>query len=255
MRLYISCMQCLQELKRPTGEYSRVEFCDDGRYEITCSLGHKTTTILRLQRFEVLFDIGAYAILDGYYREAVSSFTSSLERFYEFATHVLLESAGVSDNLHQGCWKKVSSQSERQLGAFIFLWVSHLKETPELLPDRLVKFRNEVIHKGKIPNKKEAIEYGNAVLDVLRPKMEILLEKFTSAVDAVVAKGFSAKHSAGDQKNAVAGMWAATIVSLKAKESRIPSLPLIDHLARLEEFRQSQERMLQIMSEFHSQKK
>ena len=47
--------------------------------QIKCSRSHETTAILQEQKFEILFDIGAHAILDGYYREAVSSFTSSLE--------------------------------------------------------------------------------------------------------------------------------------------------------------------------------
>ena len=55
---------------------SKLEFRDDGRYEITCPKGHSSFTIPQQQKFELLFDIGAYAITDGYYREAISSFTS-----------------------------------------------------------------------------------------------------------------------------------------------------------------------------------
>jgi len=80
MRLMVSCMQCLQEFGKPSNEFARVEFRDDGRYELTCSVGHTTTTILQQQKFEVLFEIGAYAILDGYYREAVSSFSTTGQR-------------------------------------------------------------------------------------------------------------------------------------------------------------------------------
>lgn len=54
-----------------------------------CSHGHKTTTIVQNPKYEILFDIGANAIVDGYYREAVSSFTSSLERFYEYSIKIL----------------------------------------------------------------------------------------------------------------------------------------------------------------------
>src|SRR5450759_1525283 len=114
-------MKCLQEFGRPSSEFSQIEFRDDGRYELKCSFGHETTTVLQQQKFEILFEIGAHAILDGYYREAVSSFTSSLERFYEFAIRVFLEKSSKSDDLFQSCWSKVSSQSERQLGAFVFL--------------------------------------------------------------------------------------------------------------------------------------
>ncbi len=74
-----------------------IEFRDDGRYEVTCPKGHKSVTILQQQKFEVLFDIGAYAIVDGYYREAVSSFTSSLERFYEFFVKAVLLNKGIGE--------------------------------------------------------------------------------------------------------------------------------------------------------------
>ena len=94
MRLLIPCMQCFQELGaqmgHPNDECARVEICDDGKYEVTCTRGHKETVILQQQKFEILFEIGAHAIIDGYYREAVSSFAASLERFYEFSIKAFL---------------------------------------------------------------------------------------------------------------------------------------------------------------------
>ncbi len=74
-----------------------VELRDDGRYEFTCENGHTTVTVLQEQKFEVLFDLGAHAILDGYYREAVASFTSSLERFYEFFIKAALFENDISE--------------------------------------------------------------------------------------------------------------------------------------------------------------
>ena len=57
---------------------------DDGRYEIRCQAGHLSTVFLDNLKFELLFEMGLNALLDGYPRDAVSSFASSLERFYEF---------------------------------------------------------------------------------------------------------------------------------------------------------------------------
>lgn len=130
MRVLIPCIRCLQELGRPSGEFSQVEFRDDGRYELTCASGHRVTTVLQQQKFEVLFDIGAHAILDGYYREAVSSFAASIERFYEFAVRVILASSSGSDELFKDAWKPVSIQSERQLGGFVLLWSQPLRRCP-----------------------------------------------------------------------------------------------------------------------------
>lgn len=183
MRLTLSCMQCLHETGRPGGA-SQIEVRDDGCYVAICLSGHKTVTVLQQQKFEVLFEIGAHAILDGYYREAVSSFTSSLERFYEYTIRILFEKSSGSDELFKVVWKNVSNMSERQLGAFIILWASHFKETPMLMPPSLISFRNEVIHKGKIPSRDEALKYGNAVLDVLRPKIEKINETFPEQVQS-----------------------------------------------------------------------
>jgi hypothetical protein len=237
VRLLVPCMQCFQQFGKPTEEFSHVEFCDDGRYEIKCSFGHETTTVLQQQKFEVLFDIGAHAILDGYYREAVSSFTSSLERFYEFALRVLLEKASKSDELFQSCWKKVASQSERQVGAFVFLWASNFGEPPELLSNTQVSFRNDVIHKGKIPTREEATRYGNSVLDVLRPKVLALKERFPDAVSKVTFYHLCDCRSDSDNEKHVSTMGISTIVSLTSGETSHHSKPVEEHLVWLAEWR------------------
>ena len=227
-------MQCFQEFGKPTEEFSHVEFCDDGRYEIKCSFGHETTTVLQQQKFEVLFDIGAHAILDGYYREAVSSFTSSLERFYEFALRVLLEKASKSDELFQSCWNKVASQSERQVGAFVFLWASNFGEPPELLSNTQVRFRNDVIHKGKIPTREEATRYGNSVLDVLRPKVLALKERFSEEVSKVTFYHLRDCQAELDSQKCVTTMGVPTLVGLMATEQ---NKTIEEHLVWLTEWK------------------
>lgn len=239
MRLLVPCMQCFQEFGKPTEELSHVEFRDDGRYEIKCSFGHETATVLQQQKFEVLFDIGAYAILDGYYREAISSFTSSLERFYEFSLRVFLENDSKSDELFQNCWKKVANQSERQLGAFIFLWASKFNETPELLPNSQISFRNDVIHKGKIPTRTEAIRYGNAILDVLRPKILAIRDKFPEEVSKVTFYHLRDCRSDVDDGKLVSTMGISTIVSLTSGEASHHKKSIEEHMVRLVEWRKT----------------
>ena len=63
---------------------------DDGRYEVRCQAGHLNTVFLDNVKFELLFEMGLNALIDGYPREAVSSFASSLERFYEFYWNVVM---------------------------------------------------------------------------------------------------------------------------------------------------------------------
>lgn len=221
MKLQIHCMKCFEEKffsKQTLPEFFKLfqeknigaleelhkvsnslfnDFCninvrDDGIYEATCPEGHTTYTLLQQLLFEILFDIGAYAITDGYYREAVSSFTASLERFYEFYAKVISLKYGVSDESHESSWKHVSKQSERQLGAYIFLYTLENKTSPELLSNKSIEFRNNVIHKGKIPSKDEAIKYGNSILNLVNPVLYALKKQDPEFIQQVVSKHFSA---------------------------------------------------------------
>ncbi|MEL7799689.1 hypothetical protein [Idiomarina loihiensis] len=225
MRLPFTCMQCAfggdANSHPPYPKY--VELRDDGRYEFTCENGHTTVTVLQEQKFEVLFDLGAYAILDGYYREAVASFTSSLERFYEFFIKAALFENDISEVTISNTWKQVSSQSERQLGAFIFLYLKCFSEQPSLLGQNQIKFRNEVIHKGKIPSRDEAIKYGQEVLDTIRPILHRVKSAFPQGVDKTVFEHLMNSRKA-DESQSVGTMSIGTIVSLNNGSGKEPSL-------------------------------
>ncbi|WP_163560951.1 hypothetical protein [Halomonas sp. NO4] len=200
-----------------------VELRDDGRYEFTCEKGHTTVTVLQEQKFEVLFDLGAYAVLDGYYREAVASFTSSLERFYEFFVKAVLLEDGLDEATVAETWKQVSSQSERQLGAFIFLYLKCFTEKPSLLRPKQTTFRNEVIHKGKIPSRDEAVQYGQEVLDTIRPILKRVKTTFPKGVEKTVFQHLMNSRKA-DESQPVGTMTIATILSLNDGSGKEPSL-------------------------------
>ncbi|MBW0149563.1 hypothetical protein [Marinobacter arenosus] len=225
MRLPLTCMKCAVGANAsshpPYPKY--VELRDDGRYEFTCEKGHTTVTVLQEQKFEVLFDLGAYAILDGYYREAVASFTSSLERFYEFFIKASLFEDGLEESAFAETWKEVSSQSERQLGAFIFLYLKCFSERPALLRPKQIKFRNEVIHKGKIPSRSEAIDYGQAVLETIRPIMQRTKTALPIGVQQTVLNHLKNSRKQ-DESQSVTTMTIATTISLNDGSGNEPSL-------------------------------
>lgn len=218
MKLLMPCMACFQELGKPTNEFVTLEFRDDGRYEVCCSRGHTSVTILQQQKFEILFDIGANAIIDGYYREAISSFTSSLERFYEFCIKVFCENNSMNDDTYLKVWKQVSNQSERQLGAFLFLWTNKFDEVPELLTNNDIKFRNEVIHKGKIPTKEEALIFGNTILKIIRPKIKQLQSLFEEEISSVIFKHLRDCSKIESDQISGGTMCTNTIISLSSGE-------------------------------------
>lgn len=150
------------------------EVRDDGLYEITCGAGHTTRVALENAKFEVLFELALNGLLDGYPREAVSSFTSSLERFYEFFWRVTCTHSGISVEEAIEAWKVVSNQSERQLGMFITAHLFLTKRAPKLLTNAEVEFRNRVIHKGFVPSRGAAAKYGDSVMQLINSALSEL---------------------------------------------------------------------------------
>ena len=152
---------------------------NDGIYEVNCAKGHKSKTIIDNINFEILFEYGLNAIVDGYYREAVSSITSAMERYFEFFIKTILRNTTTDFDSISKVWKKVSSQSERQLGAYIMLYFQAFGKEPLLLnQNKEVPFRNSVIHKGYIPTKDEAVNYGNSVMNIIEKSLIDLKQKF-----------------------------------------------------------------------------
>jgi hypothetical protein len=158
------------------------EVRDDGCYEITCDAGHLARVALENVKFEILFELALNGLMDGYSREAVSSFTSSLERFYEFFWRVVCEHFGVPPDAVVETWKATSNQSERQLGLFITAHLLLTKRAPTMLTNTDVQFRNNVIHKGVVPNRDAAAEYGDAVQGLINAG---LFELRSLAPDAI----------------------------------------------------------------------
>jgi hypothetical protein len=179
MLLDLVCAECLSSASTrfSTGEQANITIPfepvnDSGIYEITCSKGHISKTYIDNLDFEILFDYSLNAIVDGYYREAVSSFTSSMERYFEFFLKVLLNDSGTNFKDLDNIWKTISNQSERQLGAYIIMYTEKFLDQPILLnSNKEIPFRNNVIHKGYIPTKQEAIEFGQTTLLIIETSL------------------------------------------------------------------------------------
>jgi hypothetical protein len=199
LHIEISCNVCSNEKSKgdsPFVQYSRLcSVRDDGIYEWECPEGHRSITVLRTPKHEVLFTIASNALLDGYFREAIASFAASLERFYEFAIRVICRSKSISQTDFEECWTKLP-RSEGQLGAFTILWFVEMGVCPNLLSNSKTKFRNEVIHQGKIPTYEECIKFGKAVINVISPVEHMLIEKYP---DSHKNECFSLADSVGEK--------------------------------------------------------
>ena len=172
MKIFTICSQCLKihlEKGAKYGETNAVnlQINDGGIHPFTCMFGHKNAIINYDEKFETLFESAAYAIDDGYYKEAVSSIASSLEALYEYSIKVLLLSSQLEMKQIRETWKNISQQSERQLGAFIMLYFREFGTCPPVLNQQQVEFRNRSIHKGYFPNIKEVKEFGEAILKIM----------------------------------------------------------------------------------------
>ena len=175
MRISLYCNKCLKDNNDPLNSKTKpLDIENDGIYYTECENGHKDTVFLFVNSFEMLFEIGMNAIVDGYSREAVTSFTSSLEIFYEFYIKLTCKKNDIDDEMMKEHWKLISKHSERQLGAYIFLYLIKNHSSPDLLPTKLVNFRNKVIHQGLIPTKDEAIKYGEKILDLIHEVLDEL---------------------------------------------------------------------------------
>lgn len=153
-------------------EWVNLQINDESVYPFSCKNGHKNVLIHQEEKFELLFESAVHAISDGYFKEAVSSIASSIERLYEYCINVISLKNKILPTDIETSWKTISSQSERQLGAFIFLYLLEFKKCPPLLNNNQITFRNKVIHKGYFPTFQEVLDFGEATLRVM---FEILI--------------------------------------------------------------------------------
>lgn len=172
MKMITTCMECLIKDGYPNFEFNTPDITDDGMYKVECSKGHISYNMMQNEKFEVLFDLGADALNNGYKYEAVACFKASLERFYEYFIKLILTKNKVNNDDIKKTWAYVSSNSERQLGVFYFMYLQEFKEAPEKERRRNVELRNNVIHKGYNPTYEEVFNYGEDILNYIRNVLE-----------------------------------------------------------------------------------
>jgi hypothetical protein len=201
MRVALACMTCIFNSDgEPDHTPVYVEMEGNRILAATCPKGHEIRTVRQEMPFELLLEMGGLALLDGYYREAVSSFAAALERFYEFYVRVVAEGRKVDPAPMVAAWKLMSKQSERQMGAFV---ICHLMETgtAPLIDPKRVEFRNEVIHKGLFPCPAEARDYARWVFDFIVSTGAKLREAYLEASHRVIARtmgqSFTELHERG----------------------------------------------------------
>lgn len=193
MKILAPCAVCRGE---PPHEYQRAELGDDLSFSMVCSAGHSSDLVFEVPRYELLFESGVLALVDGYPREAVASCSVAIERFHEFWLEAVSASSGIPEARWHAAWKHVAAQSERQLGAFVAAYLAETKESPTLIARKWVKFRNDVVHKGSWPTSTKAQEYAEVVLGYICPLAADLRKRHEKGVSECVRRRVAAVKSA-----------------------------------------------------------
>ncbi len=187
MRINLMCPTCAQA-QGGIGKWFVDTIREDGLYTGKCPSGHDLLLGTQTLPHEMLFEIALNAIHDGYNREAISSFTAGMERFFEFAIKVMAAKHNVTPEAFTEAWKFVSKQSERQIGAYVFLYLLEFGARPFLLGNKMTELRNDVIHKGKLPDRAEAIAFGQGVYQVIQEAIRQLRSTHLDQVNAVLGQ-------------------------------------------------------------------
>jgi hypothetical protein len=184
MRVPVPCVVCSKGRKAGNLVFARGELDESGVIYAECDASHRTAVIYDARRHEVLLRSGGKALLSGFANEAIASLAAALERAYEFYIRVICRKHSIDEKEMSSAWKEVGSQSERQLGAFTFLYLMD-NGKPLPLNKKIPEIRNRIVHQGRIAKESDAREFGSLVFDRIR-QIERALEKYPDAANAEV---------------------------------------------------------------------
>ena len=186
MRTVATCPVCIEAQAKsgakPAFNPIFGELDDSGYIHVNCDQGHYGVVIYDARRYEVLIESAAKAYVDGYTNEVVAVMSAALERTYEFYIRVSCRAKGISDDALESAWKGVSPQSERQFGAFQFLYLIDHGQ-PFKLDKTITETRNSIIHKGRIARESEAVSFAENVFKHVRAIEDSIRSKFSRYAD------------------------------------------------------------------------
>lgn len=136
MKLFLQCAKCLEIYLQESLDtldfpnISKVTLNESSIYSTGCDIHDEQDVYCTTPKFEMIFQNGFSSIIDGYYRESVNSFASSLELFYEYYVRVLSVHLNKSSEKHSKAWRELANSSERQLGAYTMSYFLAHDEPP-----------------------------------------------------------------------------------------------------------------------------
>lgn len=189
MKTKILCSECVEQASSDgdqmqlTNEmFAEIDLLEWPYVTYFCGKGHREHRIIAAELYELLFHQATYCLEDGYYREAIGTYNAALERYFEYAIEMISFRLTRDGQKFGTLWKEVANQSERQLGAYYFLWYTYFGKLPDTLNSNKSNLRNRVVHKGHLATKEEAKDFGKYVFDYIRRSQSVLHESL-SALD------------------------------------------------------------------------
>jgi len=181
LKLILTCKKCLKSgFNKPQWTY--VEPINEEVYEVICDKLHKTKVILAEQKFEILFDSAAMALVDGYYHDAVITFSLSLEKFYLFFIELILSHNQIKYSEYQNIWKQVENNSERLLGAFNFLYLLEFKKEPPQVAPEYREFKENVINNRYRPKYDELLDFGEYLFKYMMDFLDFISLQYSESL-------------------------------------------------------------------------
>lgn len=186
MKIPILCTHCSSDAMLFKSTFQQVH--EDGVYSSVCLNKHSSVIILQAYKFEILFEIASRAFFDNYFREAIITYSTSLERFFEYYIEVVAAHREIAEEEFYLTWKQLSKLSERQIGVFLYVYLQENAQSYQLLDNKMTELRNKVIHGGYIPSESEAKDYGRYVYNSIVFLMKNINEKMPAAKEKRATK-------------------------------------------------------------------
>lgn len=184
MKTFSTCFVCQDH------QFSIGEVDADLIAVCVCPYGHKTIVKLSTHLCDTLYSSAVYAFSRDCLSESVMSFAAALERSFEMFTKITLHKEGITFNEIDNFWKELSSQSERQYGAFCSQFLKVLNK-PWKADQRMTEFRNKVVHKGYIASTEEVTNYAKYITETLYKILRHLHKHFEQECRDLYAHEFS----------------------------------------------------------------
>ncbi len=158
MQIPLICPTCLKDEGRGV-VYAPAQVNEAGLFQANCEHGHTIKAVSERPNHEWLITAAAYAIGDGYHREAVLNFAAALESAFDF----YVEASLLQANLEMEAVRELLRQNRQDQRRAGMVSVCYLRDTGKQFPylqRKWIEFRNDIVHNGRWPTRETGLEYA-----------------------------------------------------------------------------------------------